>query len=526
MRDNLNKNNLNFFEENSWETGNNNYKTPIIVGFDPGVNVGIAILDLNGKLIFLNSFKEISKSEIINIIMKYGKAVIIATDVGQIPKAVKKLASSLNSKIHSPKNDIQVFFKNKVVDDYLNNHNNLNLESSNKLNKNLNTIPNEDNQYSINFDAHGRDSLFAAIFAFKNYENKLNQVEKKFFENLENIIESEDYKNYNILNPNFDYEANYIEKLDQVKTLLINEVPISIAIDSVLNDELNNENNNLKNFKNIYETNLEKDNNDNLNNLKENFSENKENLNIEEMNKLKGIIKSQEKRIKNQEKLLNNLNSKNKDLIKKINDYDAEINKLKDELKDLNEKYSKNLLKEKTIASKVQLLKTIQKKYIEEKQIRKSLEEKLNLRVSLDDFTNSDEVTPLKIVDFFTRNSINETSKIFGIKKGDILIINSPEGGGSQTAKILADFNIKAILTYGIIPQQAEEVFEEENIPIILANDLKIKFFNDFAVINTKILESEIEKWKEYQRKKMEKKAQNELLGVIGDYKAKRRRTM
>ncbi|MCL2116319.1 MAG: DUF460 domain-containing protein [Methanobrevibacter sp.] len=491
-----------------------NYKTSIIVGFDPGLNVGIAILDLNGKLLFLNSFKEISKSEIINIIIKYGKAVLIATDVKQIPKAVKKLASSLNSKIHSPKNDVQVSYKNKIVDEYLKKNNNFNFESNYKFENNQN-ITTEEDIYSTNFDAHGRDSLFAAIFAYKNYENKLNQLEKKFFDVKNNIAELKDNYNY-----------NFHEKLDQAKTLLINEVPISIAIDSVLKDEFNSETSNRIKLNDIKEVLIEKNEYKNIDNLNENFSENLDYSNIDKVNKLNIIIKSQEKTIKNQNKLIKNLNSKNKELNKSIDEANQDIIKLKNELKDLNIKYSKNLLKEKTIASKVQLLKIIQEKYLEEKEIRKSLEDKLNFRASFDDFIKSDNSTPIKIVDFFTRESINNTSKLLEIKKDDVILLNSPEGGGSQTAKILADFGIKAILTYGTIPQQAEEIFEEENIPIILANDLKIRFFENFAVINTKILTNEIEKWKENQRNNMIKKAQNELLGVIGDYKAKRKRSL
>ena len=105
MRDNL-KNTKN--KDIKKDKISNSIKTPIIVGFDPGLTVGIAILDLNGNLLFLSSYKEISKSEIIKTIMKFGRAILIATDVENSPKAVRKLATSLNSKIFSPKNDIPV----------------------------------------------------------------------------------------------------------------------------------------------------------------------------------------------------------------------------------------------------------------------------------------------------------------------------------------------------------------------------------------------------------------------------------
>ena len=91
----------------------------IIVGYDPGLTVGIAILDLKGNLISLASFKEIRRSEIISHIINYGRAVLIATDVYPTPKNVKKIASTLNSKIWSPYRSMSVESKIYIVDSYL-----------------------------------------------------------------------------------------------------------------------------------------------------------------------------------------------------------------------------------------------------------------------------------------------------------------------------------------------------------------------------------------------------------------------
>nr|WP_156314740.1 DUF460 domain-containing protein [Methanobrevibacter arboriphilus] len=49
MRDSLN--NIQIKQDKKDKTSNS-FKTPIIVGFDPGLTVGLAILDLNGNLLF------------------------------------------------------------------------------------------------------------------------------------------------------------------------------------------------------------------------------------------------------------------------------------------------------------------------------------------------------------------------------------------------------------------------------------------------------------------------------------------
>ena len=43
-----------------------------IVGLDPGTTVGIAILSLDGDLLYLKSFRGIAPDEVVKIIAEYG----------------------------------------------------------------------------------------------------------------------------------------------------------------------------------------------------------------------------------------------------------------------------------------------------------------------------------------------------------------------------------------------------------------------------------------------------------------------
>jgi len=503
----------------------NKSKKPIIVGFDPGLTAGIAILDLNGELLYLNSFKEISKSEIINIIMEHGSAVLIATDVEQIPKAVKKLASSLNSKIFSPKNDISVSYKSEIVNNFLNNAGDFNFDSNERI----------ELSSEYNSDAHERDSLAAGIIAFNSYKKKLNQLEKKFLEAKMdlNSVEKEDFIN-----------EKYYEILNQAKSFLILDNPISISISLAFekygviesgenNISINNTNNeNLnQNSKNSFTD--EDSNNENY--ILDDDLDNDDFVSIEDIveletkiNKLKKINKSKESLFKNQETLIEDLKNKNKLYSDEISEKDQKINNLEKELKDLNRKEAKIILKDKELASKIQLLKTIQAKYKEEKELRESLEEKLNKRLKLDDFNELSIFTPIKIIDSFTKSGLSKANKTFKITKGDVLYLSSSKGGGSQTAKYLVDSDIKAIIRSSKnnedIPTQAKEVFEVAELPILNENDLDIKFFDDYAVANSKELNEKINNWKSKQKDKNAKKAEDDLLSVIEEYRVERKR--
>ena len=94
-------------------------KRPVIVGIDVGVTVGIAIMDTKGKLISLESKREAKLSEIIEHIWKFGKPIIIASDVNPAPKKVERLARSLGSKLFYPEVSLSNLEKMKIVKKYL-----------------------------------------------------------------------------------------------------------------------------------------------------------------------------------------------------------------------------------------------------------------------------------------------------------------------------------------------------------------------------------------------------------------------
>lgn len=87
----------------------------LIVGIDPGLTVGIALFDLNGKLIFLGSKKGADSNWVIDNILIYGSPIIFSTDVRPVPLYVKKLASVFSAKIFFPRKDLSIREKKDIT---------------------------------------------------------------------------------------------------------------------------------------------------------------------------------------------------------------------------------------------------------------------------------------------------------------------------------------------------------------------------------------------------------------------------
>ncbi len=97
------------------ERGEETPKRPIILGVDPGITTGIAILDLEGRLLYLGSGKGLDRGTILNIVREYGKPVVVAVDTSQVPETVKKIASQFNTEMYAPSEDLSVAEKNEIA---------------------------------------------------------------------------------------------------------------------------------------------------------------------------------------------------------------------------------------------------------------------------------------------------------------------------------------------------------------------------------------------------------------------------
>ena len=119
----------------------------LIAGIDSGTNSSLALLNLEGKLMYLESGKDL-EGRLLEICLKNGKVIAVATDKRK-SKQAKKLATLLEAKVILPEKDLSKFKKLRLLKDY----------RDRKLN------------------SHEKSSLASAIFAYKHYKQKLKKLE-------------------------------------------------------------------------------------------------------------------------------------------------------------------------------------------------------------------------------------------------------------------------------------------------------------------------------------------------------------
>ena len=163
---------------------------PVIVGIDPGLSVGIAVLGLDGTPISIVTRRGADRTEIINYLRGIGKPTIIATDSTPIPEIVKKISAAFKARIFSPGKQVSAEEKKHIASLYA-------------------------NRFNIKvLDSHSRDALAAAYLAFRDLSSKLAELEERL-----------DRMGVSV-------------SVDKVKRLVIEGMSVSDAIEAAIREEL------------------------------------------------------------------------------------------------------------------------------------------------------------------------------------------------------------------------------------------------------------------------------------------------
>ena len=119
----------------------------LIIGVDPGKTIGIACLDLRGRLVYSGHHPNETLEAVIGKIKGVGTPIVVAGDKTQPSDLVRKVNSSFGARLFSPKREFSIDLKRKLG------------RSANLANQ------------------HECDAYAAALSAYNHYSNKFNQID-------------------------------------------------------------------------------------------------------------------------------------------------------------------------------------------------------------------------------------------------------------------------------------------------------------------------------------------------------------
>ncbi|MGV9102592.1 MAG: DUF460 domain-containing protein [Promethearchaeia archaeon] len=408
-----------------------------ILGVDPGTTAAICLLTLRGKVQFLDSKKALTRADIIRMVYSKGTPVMVASDVTPVPNMVKKISSTVNADLFTPNSNIPVAEKNEIAREF---GDGVNISN-----------------------AHERDALTAAVFAYRSIIPKLRQIDRKVRD-----------------------ERLEVDR-DHLKAMVIRGTPMNEAIARLTKEKAEEE-------APPESQEIEQMPEETLDSLRERYKE------------LKDENESLEQRVEDLKSLVDFLRFKENelshslDIISKQNYWkvrrDRKIAKKNSEIKRSRQRTHK-------LEEKIQDLRDLLSKLRGVK--------RLEMR---------GDMLAVKRIEKFTQESIqNYIKEVAPLKSGDVLLFDDASGAGPQTAHILAEKGIRAVIIDTPLSHLAENELIEAEIPVIRADEVKLRRVDEFAFIDRSRFERNMANFKKNVHEKARQKREDRLVELVERYR-------
>ena len=134
-------------------------KRPFLIGgLDVGLHTSIALLDLAGNIIYLDTLIHPQNSDILERMIKMGNVLVLSTDRAKPPSHAKKIAASISAKMVLPAKNMTKKKKRILIGNFME-------ERREAPKKRLND--------------HEKSALASAIFAYKRFRPGFKKLEDR-----------------------------------------------------------------------------------------------------------------------------------------------------------------------------------------------------------------------------------------------------------------------------------------------------------------------------------------------------------
>ncbi|MHA1905926.1 MAG: DUF460 domain-containing protein [Candidatus Thorarchaeota archaeon] len=410
-----------------------------ILGIDPGTTAAICLLTLHGNIHTLISRKGLTRADIIRTVYERGIPVLIASDVPQTPHFVEKIARSINAEVYTPDRPISVADKQELAREY----------SENTRIRN----------------AHERDALTAAVYAFRSIRPKLDQIDRKIREEQISV------------------------NRNQVKALVIKGMPMAEAIAEITRED-----------------------SEEIEPIPEQPAT-EEPLTQERYDALM-------KRYEDLHNEYDTLSEKLEDAQRMIEYLSFREDELSQSLEIINRQNYWQVKRDREVRKKSTEIETAKREDTKLRKQVRQLEKRLERLVGVKRLEIRGDMLAIKTIPQFTRESIDEYCRKVGIRPGDIVLFEDASGAGPQTANLLIENEIRAVIADTPLSHLSKEVLVDAVIPVIEASSVELQRIDEFAFISRKKFEKQFQDFMTDTKEKARQRSEDQLVDLVEEYRA------
>ncbi len=408
----------------------------IIVGLDPGTTTGIAALNLSGELVDLISSRAMSSSDVIEWIAARGRPLVVATDVFPTPGAVEKVKRAFNAVLYTPGADVPAEEKIAMA-----------------------------KEFGYKND-HERDSLAAAVSAFKKYKNKFLLVEKKVPSEIDpDEVKALVVKGYSIENA----ISEFLQPPAQPEIVRPPAAPATAQ-------DVQPEASALKN----------------------------QNLQLAEQ-------------VRTLRKYLDELRAEGAEKDAKLRDLFGKLDRMRD-------KRAREIKRDQEIRIRDKEIERLRSVLRAERKYIKKLKKSLSRQKKTEQIEEVKGLRRLKLLEAFSREAVASAQERWGLEEGDLVLLQDASGGGRSAADLLIEKGIEAVITDSEMVPAVREHFYEKGIPVLSSQELPVQLIDNLPFVRPADVDAARARWAEQMKERQAAHQVERLENIIQEYRVERKK--
>ncbi len=157
-----------------------------------------------------------------------------------------------------------------------------------------------------------------------------------------------------------------------------------------------------------------------------------------------------------------------------------------------------------------------------ERKYAKRLKRDLSRKKKAERIEEREGLKRLSILETFSREAALFALERLG--EGDIILLQDASGGGRNTADLLVEKGIEAVITDSDMAAEVREHFQEKEIPVFTTEDVPVQWIEGVPFVRPGDVEAARGRWADQMRARKAERQAERLESIIQEYRVERRK--
>jgi len=215
-----------------------------------------------------------------------------------------------------------------------------------------------------------------------------------------------------------------------------------------------------------------------------------------------------------------------RELQEEIREREREIGRLRRALDRARSATERKLRRDAELATKDAIIENLRHQLRGERRHSRRLKKRLDRMKRIAELEVSEDYTPIKVLESFTRDAVRSLSEQVGIAEGDVLYLLRIDGWGRAVVKDLAGMGVRALIAGRATPEELDprlmQAFREAGLALIHDRVVQAEIRGRTGAVRTDALEEALAEWEEEQREYRRAQEAERLEYLFKEYRSER----